>query len=395
MKTSATEQVFACRLCGYTSMIPAENLAFEMRNMPSGNHRLLSEGELEFDDPIDLKVFCCQSCGFVSVPMELAENYYEGYVNVPSTSVQSQEFQLEQATEFVHRFGLQGSKVLEVGCGDGYFLKSLVDLGVNGYGLEPSSVQRGHAEARDLNVEGGILAEGRILPNAPFDAFVTRQVFEHVEDMRDFLLTIRLNLRVGGVGLIEVPNLSILAQQERFFDFIPEHVNYFTPNTLGLALQFSGFSVVDVVEVQDGESLRAIVKWEGHESYSRLPARIETLREQLDNFLDICDSENKTVAIWGAGGKGLSMMAVCNLSRIKLLVDSDAGKIGRYTPIKHIRVEAPAALKENKIDVVVVMAPVYEKEIARRLVKELQFAGEIVLAGRGFETLSARGNGNG
>ena len=64
-----------------------------------------------------------------------------------------------------------------------------------------------------------MLTPDRPLPQAPFAAFATRQVFEQVEDMRGFLLAIRANLTPQAVGLVEVPNLDTLVAQGRFFDF--------------------------------------------------------------------------------------------------------------------------------------------------------------------------------
>lgn len=374
-----------CRLCGFDGIEPEINLS----GMPRWNHRLLQSHELATDCGIDLTAYRCPSCGFVSVPMKLSDNYYDDYVNVPSLSPQAQQFQTEQAQDFVENFGLSGRTVLEIGCGDGYFLQSMQKAGAQCFGIEPSSVQRELACARGLKVEQGILSGKRILAEAPFDAFVTRQVFEHIEDIRDFLLTIRGNLRDGAVGLIEVPNLDKLADEGRFFDFIPEHINYFTPRSLSLALELAGFEVLEVSPVQEGESLRALVRWQSLPAYGELAQRVGSLRGDVARFLRTCHSQGKKVAIWGAGGKGLSMMAVADLSQVQLLVDGDPGKAGLYAPVSHLRVSLPAELALQGIDAVIVMAPAYEKEIAQKLRAELAFSGQIILAGRGFELLES------
>jgi len=377
-----------CRLCGFVGMTAALTLA----GMPRWNHRLLREHEIRADQGVDLTAYCCPSCGFVSVPMQLSSDYYDDYINAPSLSTQAREFQSAQAGEFVSRFGLSGHKVLEVGCGDGYFLGALRDAGVRSFGIEPSRVQRELACARGLDVESGILAAGRMLAAAPFDAFVTRQVFEHVEDMRDFLLTIRGNLRSGAVGLVEVPNLGKIVEDCRFFDFIPEHINYFTQRSLGLALKLAGFEVLEVSPVQDGESLRALVRWEEPRHVAELASRVDSLRSEIATFLEECNAKAKKVAIWGAGGKGLSMMAVVDVRHVRLLVDSDPHKAGLFTPVSHLPIAPPTELARQQIDAVIVMAPAYEREIAASLRNEWAFVGEIVLAGRGFERLAAVGD---
>jgi cyclopropane fatty-acyl-phospholipid synthase-like methyltransferase len=370
-----------CRLCSHDGV----EAVLTLSGMPRWNHRLIRAQELAADRGIDVTAYRCLSCGFVSLPMRLSGDYYDDYVNVPSLSSQAQQFQAEQAREFVARFCLTGCRILEVGCGDGFFLRAMQDAGAQGFGIEPSSAQCQLARARGLQIEQGILAGGRRLADAPFDAFVTRQVFEHVEDIRDFLLTIRGNLQVGAVGLVEVPNLEKLLDEARFFDFIPEHINYFTPRTLSLALDLAGFEVVEVCPVQDGESLRALVRWQAPPDYGRIGSRAGSLRTDMATFMSACRSQGKKVAIWGAGGKGLSMMASVDVSDVQLLVDADPSKVGLYAPVSHLQVSPPQALASQAVDAVIVMAPAYEREIVRKLRTEWAFAGKIVLAGRGFE----------
>jgi hypothetical protein len=108
------------------------------------------------------------------------------------------------------------------------------------------------------------------------------------------------------------------------------------------------------------------------------------LREDVSSFVAKCKQSSLKVAIWGAGGKGLSMMAVCDLAGIELLVDSNPGKVGLYTPVSHLRVESPAELSARGIGAVIVMAPAFEREIARRLRGDLGFRGVIALAGAHF-----------
>jgi SAM-dependent methyltransferase len=360
--------------------------------MPRWNHRLLRAAELAGDRAIDITVRRCASCGFVSTAMNLADDYYDDYLNVPSLSAQARRFQAAQASDFVQRFGLAGRKVLEVGCGDGFFLESLADAGAQVHGIEPSAGQRQVAEGRGLSVDGGVLSRQRVLAAGPFDAFATRQVLEHVDDIRDFLLTVRANLAPASVGLVEVPNLDKLAVDKRFFDFIPEHVNYFSPRTLRLALELAGFDVLAVEPVDNAESLRALVRWPGLPGFDGLAQRAVSLRADIARFVARCGAEGKRVAAWGAGGKGLSMLAVADLEGISLLVDADPGKLGLFTPASHLRVESPAELAAQGIGAIIVMAPAYEREIAARLRDELGFQGDIVLAGRAFELFRPEGD---
>ena len=172
-----------CRLCGFLGL----TVAVELTGMPRWNHRLLREHELASDRPVDLRVHRCPSCGFVSVAMQLADDYYDDYVNAPSLSPQAQQFQREQAVEFVERFGLKGSRVLEVGCGDGFFLHAVQQAGAAGFGVEPSVAQRALACARGLDVEPGILSGSRRMQAAPFDAVAGNGDAQCIQDRGDHI----------------------------------------------------------------------------------------------------------------------------------------------------------------------------------------------------------------
>lgn len=373
-----------CRLCGQVS--PQETVT--LGGMPRWNHRLLSQSELQTDRPIDLSIQTCDTCGFVSVRSDLEDNYYSDYVNAPSTSPQMSAFLEAQATEFVERFSLRGASILEIGCGDGGFLVKLREAGARVLGVEPSEQQRKLALTHGLRVEPGILTADRELAGSPFDAIVTRQVFEHIDDMHGFLSATRRHLKLGGVGLVEVPNLDTLLAEDRFFDFIPEHVNYFSSRTLRLALELAGFTVTSIDSVQDHEALRALVRWEGHARLGGLVARVDQLRADIAHFVGEQRARGVQVAVWGAGGKGLSMLAVTDLAGVDLLVDGDPHKEGRYTPVSHLRVCSPDALREHSVGAVVIMAPAYRREILQTLRTKFGFRGPVGVVGRSFEVFA-------
>lgn len=356
--------------------------------MPRFNHRLLSEHEVEHDAPVDMLLYRCDACGFVSLKTELAGDYYDDYVNAPSSSLQMQDFLREQAQIFIERFGLQGRTVLDIGCGDGGFLAKMRDFGAFPFGIEPSRAQRELALAQGLDVIDGLLSIDRRIKLSPFDAFATRQVLEHVEDMHGFLAAIRAHLKPDGVGLVEVPNLDTLLAHDRFFDFIPEHVNYFSARTLRLVLETAGFEVLSIDPVQDGEALRALVRNLPQPVLDGLLRRIQPLRVEIAAFIEQRRALGERVAAWGAGGKGLNMLAAVSALRgIDLLVDGDLHKEGRYTPASHLRVCRPEALREHRIDAVIILAPAYRNEILRILREVHGFRGAVGIVGETFEVI--------
>ncbi|BCS34697.1 NDP-hexose methyltransferase [Luteitalea sp. TBR-22] len=359
-----------------------------MRNMPRWNQRLLREQELASDHGRDVTLLACEQCGFVMLADGPDAGYYDDeYVNAPGSSPQMRAAQQAQAGAFVERFGLAGRRVLEVGCGDGSYLECLRQAGAEASGIEPSAAQRAIALGRGLDVADGYLSDGRMLAGAPFDAFVTRQVFEHVIDLRGFLRGIRANLAGGAVGLVEVPNFEALLAQGRYFDFFPEHVNYFTPRTLRAALELQGFDVIETAPAIEGEALAAFVRLDAPADFGPSGRLLGTLAREMEAFVAESRARGGQVAVWGAGGKGLSILAGVDLSGVDYLLDGDPHKAGRYTPVSHLRVSHPDVLRQADVRAVLITAPAYQREIRATLEETYGFRGRIALLDGGVRVV--------
>lgn len=372
-----------CRLCGHDEL----KVEATLRDVPRFNHRLLREDELLADIAIDLPINRCKKCGFVSVPFLLGDDYYTDYENAPSMSAFMASFIKEQAQELVSTFDLKGKTILDVGCGDGGFMSQLEANNAKCYGLEPSHSQRMLAREKGLEVSAGYLTEDIDLEGSPFDAIVSRQVFEHVEDMHGFLAAICAHLKPGGICLIEVPNLSKLVRENRFFDFIPEHINYFDERTLPLIMSMAGFFIEKVEEVQGGEALSVVGRWNEPSDLTLFGMSSDLLRREITAFIQKERELKKRVGIWGAGGKGLSILATCVGSEVDVLVDTDPSKWGRFTPVTHMQVRRPTEALLQGIDALLITAPLYRKEIAEEATSKYGFTGKIAVISNCLEII--------
>jgi SAM-dependent methyltransferase len=353
-------------------------VALRLPGAPRDIQHLLRAEHLASDKPVDIEVRSCGSCGFVQINPLLEDRYYDDYLMGTTHSAQMQELQRRQARDFVGRFGLAGKKVFEAGCGDGSFSAHLRDAGAQVSGIEPSRRFRELAIARGFDVEEGYLDAGRQLRNGPFDGFATRQVLEHVPDIHSFLTGIRRNLRPGAAGFIEVPSLEKALADLRYYDFFTDHVNYFSRATLELAVRLNGFELIETFADMYDEYNVALVRAVDPPSLADIQAESTRLADELRRLVTDAGAAGKKVAIWGAGGKGLTVLALARLPKVEALVDSDPFKQGRYTPVSHLLVEAPSAERLSGVDTVVVTAMAYHKEIEKQLRGEFAFKGTVL-----------------
>ena len=342
------------------------------------------------DRPVRVEVRECAGCGLVQLDEPPADGYYDDYLMTVSHSPQMRAFQRAQAKRLVERFGLAGKRVLEVGCGDGNYLSILGEIGVAATGLEPSARFRAAAEQRTgLPVLAGYVAGGRPVAGAPYDGFVTREVLEHVPDPNDFLASIRASLTRDGVGLVEVPSLEQALDRGRFFDFFPDHVNYWSAGTLARALERNGFLVHEVTRGMGGEYLEAWVAVDAGRRLADVAASAGRAVDELRSLVARCASEGREVAVWGAGAKGLATLALAGGDGYRYVIDADPHKQGGYTPVSHLPVVPPERLREEPVDVVVLTSLAYRDEVVRFLRGELAFGGTIAVLGPSLELLEA------
>lgn len=142
-------------------------------------------------------------------------------------------------------------KVLDVGCGFGYFVRAALDAGYDAYGVDVSAEAVAAADrlAPD-RVFRGTAADAPRVKDMAFDAIFVSHLIEHVVKPVPFVSDLRERLRPGGHLVVITPNIgSRLARLSgpRWVSFkLPEHVAYYDPDTIALLLESCGFTPLAV-----------------------------------------------------------------------------------------------------------------------------------------------------
>jgi SAM-dependent methyltransferase len=142
--------------------------------------------------------------------------------------------------------GLRNGKLLDIGCGTGYFAASMKKAGWDVEGIEPNRKARDFASAHfKINVfepdRIGSLASGR------FDCITLWHVLEHFHDPFTYTREIVRLLKPGGICLAALPNKSSsdAGHYGKFWAAwdVPRHLWHFDQGTFNRLVANSGLKI--------------------------------------------------------------------------------------------------------------------------------------------------------
>jgi 2-polyprenyl-6-hydroxyphenyl methylase/3-demethylubiquinone-9 3-methyltransferase len=153
-----------------------------------------------------------------------------------------------------------GSKVLDIGCGNGSFLAHLKGFGWQLYGSDSSAsgiaIARQTCDGIHFFQAGADEDPSRQLEqcDGPVDAILCVEVIEHLYDPRSCARLCNALLRPGGMLLISTPYhgylknlaLAVTGQMDKHFAPLDDggHIKFWSQNTLRQLLHEAGFTAV-------------------------------------------------------------------------------------------------------------------------------------------------------
>jgi SAM-dependent methyltransferase len=189
------------------------------------------------------EVYVCEHCGFgFGWPHVGGDDEYYGILHEQAGYPSDRwEYRLAITKALARLPG--GGKILDIGTGDGSFLKKL-PAAWRKYATEGSDTTRQQLRANGIECFDSTADAVRKAPGS-FQAVTMFQVLEHVAAFSSLLDDCFGLLQPGGVIAISVPLASAMFTQERLTgcqDMTPNHINKWSPESLALALRQAGFN---------------------------------------------------------------------------------------------------------------------------------------------------------
>jgi SAM-dependent methyltransferase len=373
----------------------------------------VSEDKLNQMEPFyPLHVFVCEQCLLVQLHEYVSPaDIFTEYAYFSSYADSWVQHAKRYTEMIVERLKLTAkSFVVELASNDGYLLQHFVAKEIPVLGIEPAA---NVAEAaRKKNVPTLVKFFGRqtaselVAERGKADLVLGNNVLAQVPDINDFVAGIHVLLAPHGVVTIEFPHLMKLMEENQFDTIYHEHFFYFSLMSAERIFAAHGLTLFDVEELPThGGSLRIY----GHhaedkthsvtEQYRELAQREKTAGvERLDTYATFAEKvketkrkllaflieakrKRKTIAGYGAPGKGNTLLNYCGVrvDFIDYTVDRNTYKQGKFLPGTHIPIFPPEKIRETKPDYVLILPWNFKDEIMDQVSYIREWGGKFIV----------------
>jgi hypothetical protein len=359
-----------------------------------------------------LRVEVCRTCWLVQLSEYVrVEEIFTEYAYFSSFSTAW----LKHAEDYVEmiskRLSLDDkSFVMELASNDGYLLQYFVKKGIPCLGIEPAANCARAAKEKGVEslvtffneaTAGELKKSGKMA-----DLVLGNNVLAQVPDINSFIAGLPLVLKPKGTITFEFPHLMQLFENNQFDTIYHEHFWYFSLLSIETIFARHGLTVFDVEELwTHGGSLRIFARHAADESrpatdrllalrareekagyrkietYMRFAEQVkETKRKILEVLID-AKRAGKTIAGYGAPGKGNTLLNFCGIRTdfLDFTVDRNPYKHGRFLPGTHIPIFPPAHLDEAKPDYVFILPWNLKDEIMTQLAHVRSWGGKFIV----------------
>ncbi|WP_245189580.1 class I SAM-dependent methyltransferase [Lunatimonas salinarum] len=154
----------------------------------------------------------------------------------------------KQKINFITKKLKRKGRILDYGCGTGYFISAAAKKGWETVGYEPNTIALDEAKKRTGKSPISDLAI--LNKEKKFDAITLFHVLEHIHDLNKTIKLILNLLKKRGLLFIAIPNLNSIdfkQKQENWAALdVPRHLYHFNPDTMTYLANQYGLKIVEI-----------------------------------------------------------------------------------------------------------------------------------------------------
>jgi SAM-dependent methyltransferase len=267
-----------CALCGQKQQVKVlYEATFNNKDLTRSTY-----SARRMPDKIHYRILKCERCSLVFSSPVFAQNKLASFYSESLCNYRNQiPYLINTYYNLIGKIKNKlpkNPKVLEVGCGDGFFLKALLDSNFtkNVFGIEPSSkmVLQAPVSLRS-KIKVNIFKPG-LFPKNNFDLILCFHTLDHMFDPGEFVRESHEMLKKGGYAVVVVHDtegLSVRLFGERSAIFDVEHIYLFNKKTLRKIFADEGFKVIEVTNLMNTYPLSYWTQMSGFPGFIKKIAR--------------------------------------------------------------------------------------------------------------------------
>lgn len=399
---------YDCRFCH----VPLRHTFVDLGLSPLCESYVVAEDLGKPETLYPLHCFVCERCYLVQLPEHVSpQAIFEEYAYFSSYS----DSWLGHARHYVEAVSARldlsaNSLVVELASNDGYLLQYFVERNVPVLGIEPAknvarkAIEKGIPTVTEFF--GVELAKRLSKEGRQAALLLGNNVLAHVPDINDFVGGMKVLLGPSGVITMEFPHLIRLIEENQFDTIYHEHYSYLSLTTVETIFRAHDLALFDVEELTThGGSLRIYAchandqtkppsprvstlkdqeaAWgiSELESYTNFGQKVEATKRDILAFLIEAKTKGKTIAGYGAPGKGNTLLNYCGIRSdfLDYTVDRSPYKQGKFTPGCRIPILAPERIRETKPDYLFILPWNLKDEIMKQNSFIREWGGKFVV----------------
>jgi SAM-dependent methyltransferase len=373
-----------CRHCGEA----LSHIFLDLGTAPPSNAYLSADDLKKPELYYPLRVLLCNSCWLVQTedfarPDQLFASDYAYFSSTSPGFLRHAASYSRKMTDLLHLN--KNSFVLEIASNDGYLLKNFVASGIPCLGIEPTASTATAAEKQGIPVIrrffDAALAQSLASEGKMADLIAANNVYAHVPDINDFTRGLKKLLKPSGCITLEFPHLMQLIRCGQFDTVYHEHFSYLSLHAVNRIFRSCGLRIRDVEAlpvhggslrvygcheddpVPDSEAVASMLALEEKEGlldlsiYTGFQQRADHIKNELLSFLTEQRKKGKKLAAYGAAAKGNTLLNYAGVrpDLLPFVCDAAPSKQGKFLPGSRIPILAPAALRAEPPDYLLIL----------------------------------------
>ena len=328
---------------------------------PCADTFLNSKHDANLLPKLPLQVGCCSCFHFTAINKVSGYERYQKfkYSYTANNSPVSRNHFKTIAKKLAKKIRLNNkSFVVEAGSNDGTFLNAIKKFSKSKVlGVDPSKNVSKLARKKGIKTITSFFnlktAKFIIQKYSKTDLFFGANVFNHVDDLVNFLESIKKIIKPNGLIVIEVPDLESLVNKVGFDTIYHEHRNYFSENSLHKLFRKHKIKIIRIEKINYMSGSLRVYAQKSNKNIKNIKKRVISLKKiiqfekkmmvvksKIIEFVYKMKKQNKIIAGVGAATKGNTLLNYCNLTseHIDFILDKSKLKIGKYTPGSCIKI---------------------------------------------------------